>query len=80
MVDQSEGVCLTLTLFETDNSCLIDPKPITAAIHSGGVYQEKGVDPFMASSVVPLFLFWVTESLCLFDRFEFGSDKCGWSE
>ena len=56
-VDQSEGVCLTLSLLEADNSCLIDPKPITAVIQSGGVYQEKVDDPFMASSVVPLFSF-----------------------
>ena len=56
-VVQSEGVCLALSLFETDNSCLIDPKPITAVIHSGGVYLKKADDPFMATSVVPLFSF-----------------------
>ena len=41
----------------TDNPCLIDSKPISAVISSGGVYQDKADDLFVASSVVPLFSF-----------------------
>ena len=59
---------IAIIRFETVNSCLIDPKPITAVIHSGGVYQEKVDDPFKASSVVPLFIFGLLRvCVCLTD-------------